>query len=396
MARLNSASAALSPEISAVRDSVHEAVRGVTAKFDRAQWLVCAREDRFPTEAWALMARQGILGLGVPEEYGGAGGGLTEATAAMEAMAAAGVPFALFLLTVFSRTAILLHGSEDQKQRLVAPTADGSQPMCFAITEPNAGTNSFGIETMLTRTDDGGYRLNGEKIFISAVDAADRMMVVARSTRLSDALDRRHGFALVVVDVNSPGLTYRPIDMGLVMADRQFSVHFENVDVPAENLIGELDGAFRYLFDALNPERVLAAAWSIGLGDYVLDKAVRYARDRSPFGPPIGSYQAVQHPLAKAKADLDAARLMMYSASRAFDAGEDAGYLANAAKLLASQAAVEACDAAIQAHGGYAFTDEYDVSSVWGLIRLLKIIPVNNEVVLNHIGEHVLGLPRSS
>ncbi|WP_436776564.1 acyl-CoA dehydrogenase family protein [Yinghuangia sp. YIM S09857] len=395
MARRDSATRVLPEEINALRDPVREAVAGVTAKFSREDWLAATRDGRFPTEAWDLMARQGLLGLGVPEEFGGSGGGLTEEVAAMEAMAEAGVPLVLFLLTVFARTPILLHGTPEQRQRFVAPTADGGSSLCFAITEPDAGTNSFAISTTAVPDGSGGYLLNGQKIFISGVDAADRMMVVARSTRLADAPDRRHGFSLLVLDVNSPGVSFTPLDMGLVMPDRQFTVHFDNVQVPAENIIGAPDDGFRYLFDALNPERMLAAAWALGLGDYALNKAVRYARDRSPFGKPIGAYQAIQHPLAQARTRLDAARLMMYTATRQFDAGMDAAYAANAAKLLASQAAVEACDAAIQTHGGYAFTDEYDVSAIWGVTRLIKVVPVNNEVVLNHIGEHVLGLPRS-
>jgi acyl-CoA dehydrogenase len=179
------------------------------------------------------------------------------------------------------------------------------------------------------------------------------------------------------------------------MPDRQFTVFFDNVEVPASDLIGEPDEGVRYMFDALNPERMMVAAWCLGLGDFALEKAVTYAGQRAPFGQPIGSYQAVQHPLARAQARLDAARMMMYTAARVFDSGGDAGYYANAAKLLASDAAVDAVDAAIQTHGGYAFTDEYDISSIWPVVRLLKVAPINNEMILNYIGEHVLGLPKS-
>jgi alkylation response protein AidB-like acyl-CoA dehydrogenase len=179
------------------------------------------------------------------------------------------------------------------------------------------------------------------------------------------------------------------------MPDRQFTVFFDDVEIGEDRLVGEAGEGFRYLFDALNPERVVAAAWGIGLGDFALEKAVGYARERAPFGTPIGSYQALQHPLAQAKADLDAARLAMYTACRVFDAGGNAGYLANAAKLLASQAATRACDAAIQTHGGYAFNDEYDVATIWPNVRLLQIAPLNNEMILNYIAEHVLRLPRS-
>jgi alkylation response protein AidB-like acyl-CoA dehydrogenase len=201
--------------------------------------------------------------------------------------------------------------------------------------------------------------------------------------------------SLFVVDLPSAGLELQAQGIDIVMPDRQFAVFFDNVEVPAANLIGEEGEGFRYLFSALNPERVLVSAWAIGLGDYALAKAVNYARERAPFGSPIGSYQALQHPLARSRVALDAARLMMYTAARTFDEGGNAGYAANAAKLLASEAATNACDAAIQTFGGYAFTTDYDVSTIWPVARLLRIAPVNNEMVLNYIGEHVLDLPKS-
>jgi acyl-CoA dehydrogenase len=377
------------------RAAVLEAARGVTERYDRAYWLDCARTDRFPDEMWSAMGEQGLLGLGVPEEYGGSGGGITEVTAAMEATSAAGTPLALYLLTAFSRESILRHGTPEQCKRFVEPTTTGADRICFAITEPNAGTNTFAMETFATKTVDGTWLLNGQKIFISAVDAANRMLVVCRTSRLSDVADRRQGLSLFLLDVDTPGLTYQPLDIGIVMPDRQFTVFFDDVEVGEDRLIGEAGEGFRYLFDALNPERVVAAAWGIGLGDFVLDKAVVYARDRAPFGKPIGSYQALQHPLALAKAELDAARLTMYTACQVFDSGGNAGYLANAAKLLASRAATAACDAAIQTHGGYAFNDEYDVATVWPNVRLLQVAPINNEMILNYISEHVLRLPRS-
>ena len=221
------------------------------------------------------------------------------------------------------------------------------------------------------------------------------MMVVLRTTRASEVEDRRSGLSVMVVDVNSPGLELQRQDIGIVMPDEQFVVYFTDCEVPEENLIGVEGQGVKYMFDALNPERMLVSAWAIGLGDYALSKAVAYAGERAPFGKPIGGYQAIQHPLSRSRAQLDAARLMMYTAARIFDEGGDAGYYANAAKLLGSEAAVAAVDAAIQTHGGYAFSDEYDVATLWPVVRLLRIAPVNNEMILNYIGEHVLGLPRS-
>jgi acyl-CoA dehydrogenase len=379
-----------------VRAGVHEAARGVTERYDRAYWVDCARSGRFTDDMWTAMVDQGLLGLGVPEAYGGSGPGVTAAVAAMEAISRVGTPIALYILTVFARETVIRHGTPAQNHALVAPTVTGAQRMCFAVTEPNAGTNTFNITTHAERTIDGDYLLNGQKIFISAIDVAHTVMVVARTTRVADAADKRQGISIFVVDVDSAGIEMHPLDIGIVMPDRQYSVFFTDVRVPADRLIGEEGEGFRYLFDALNSERLLAAAWALGIGDYALAKAVEYARDRAPFGKPIGSYQGVQHPLAMAKVKLDSARLMMYTASQAFDAGVNAGYLANSAKLLASTAAVEACDAAIQTHGGYAFDNGYDVHTLWGIARLLKIAPVNNEVILNYIGEHVLRLPRST
>lgn len=377
------------------RSAVHEAARGVTDKYDRLYWLKCAREGRFTDEMWQAMADQGLLGLGVPEDLGGSGGGILEVVAAMEAMSTAGVPLALYLLTAFAREAILLHGSEEQRRRLVAPTVTGAERMCFAITEPDAGTNSFRIATTATRTGQGSYLLNGQKLFISAADASDRMMVVARTTPLSRSGDRRHGLSLLVADLDARGIELQRQDIGILMPDRQFAVYFDDVEVPEENLVGNPDEGFDYLFDALNPERVIASAWAIGLGDFALRKAVDYGSERAPFGRPVASYQALQHPLARARASLDAARLMMFTAAAIFDEGGDASYCANASKLLASEAAVGACDAAIQTFGGYAFSDDYDVATIWPVVRLIRIAPVNNEMILNFIGEHVLGLPRS-
>ena len=386
----------LAPHLGDVRVAVHEAAKGVTARFDRTYWLECARNGTFPDAMWQAMVDQGLLGLGVAEEYGGSGGGITDTVAAMEATSSAGTPLALYLLTVFAREAILRHGTPDQCRALVTPTVTGEQRMCFAVTEPNAGTNTFAIETNATKTVDGDYVLNGQKIFISAIDASDTVMVVTRTTRASEVADRRQGLSLFVVDVNSPGIELQLLDIGIVMPDRQYSVFFNDVRVPADRLIGAEGEGFRLLFDALNAERLLASAWAIGVGDFALAKAIAYVRERAPFGRPIGGYQAVQHPLAMAKVKLDSARLLMYTASRSFDAGVQGGYLANAAKLLASTAAVEACDAAIQSHGGYAFDNDVDVATLWSIARLLKIAPVNNEVILNYIGEHVLRLPRST
>ena len=246
------------------------------------------------------MGTQGLLSLGVPEEYGGSGEGIVPVVAAMEAMAANGIPIALV-----PAHRVLPRGHPAPRLRRAEAAlrrADGrraSEKICFAITEPNAGTNSFKMEVVAVRQDDGTYRLNGSKIFISGADAADRMLVVARTTRAGEVADRRAGMSLFVLDTKQKGVELVPQDIDILIADLQHTVFFDDVVVTPDQLIGEEGQGFRYMFDALNPERVLTAAWACGIGDYALAKGVEYACERAPFGAPIGSYQGLQHPLAR-------------------------------------------------------------------------------------------------
>ncbi|HVF73890.1 MAG TPA: acyl-CoA dehydrogenase family protein [Acidimicrobiales bacterium] len=384
----------MSIEHNETRQAVREVVKGVTDRFDRREFVRRARDGEGVDDVWETLGELGLLGMGVPEEYGGNGGGMTGPVAVIEALSQAGTPPVLVLLTAFARMAILRHGTEEQIQQFVAPTCTGEVKLCFAITEADAGTNSFRMETFAEQDGDV-YRINGQKIFISGADQATHMMVVARTTRLRDTDDKRVGLSLFVLPMDSPGLELQQMDIDLHSPEHQFFVFLNDVEVPAANLVGTRDEGLRALFDALNPERLLVSAWALGLGDHVLAKGVEYASTRAPFGTPIGSYQAVQHPLARAKAHLEAARLMLYSACDTYDAGGDAGWAANMAKLLASEAANEAVDAVMQAHGGSAFDRDTDVITLWPMIRLLRIAPVNNEMVLNYLAERVLGLPKS-
>jgi len=381
-------------ELQQLRDDVRQAANGVLAVVDRAEFVRRARADEGLDDMWAAMAAQGLLGVGVPEEFGGSGEGMTGPVAVMEALSEAGAPPVLYLLTAFARVAILRHGSDEQKRLYVAPTTTGEVRLCFAITEADAGTNSFSMRSF-ARQDAERYVLRGEKVFISGADAATHVMVAARTTRLDDVPDKRVGLSLFVVPIDAPGLRLTRMQIDLHSPEHQFVMHFDEVDVPAANLIGHRDEGLRALFDALNPERLLVAAWAVGLGTHALQRGVDYARERAPFGTPIGSYQGVQHPLARAKAHLDAARLMMYEACEEFDGGGDAGAFANIAKLLASEAANGAADAVIQAFGGSAFDHDSDIITLWPMIRLLRIAPVNNEMVLNYIAEKLLRLPKS-
>lgn len=378
----------------ALRDDVHEAVKGVLNLVDRREFVRRGRAGEHLDDWWKAMAEQGLLGLGVPQELGGSGGGISGPVAVMEALSEAGTPPVLYLLTAFARTAILRHGTPEQLRRWVAPTVTADVRLCFAITEADAGTNSFEMSSF-ARADGQRFVLNGQKIFISAADDATHALVVARTTRRGEGHDKRSGLSLFVVPIDAPGVELQQMRIDLHSPEHQFVVHFDDVEILADQVIGAPDDGVRVLFDALNPERLLVAAWAIGLGTHALQRGADYARERAPFGKPIGSYQGVQHPLARARAHLDAARLMTYQACAQFDHDVEAGAYANMAKLLASEAANAAADAVIQAFGGSAFDEDVDVTTLWPMIRLLRIAPLNNEMILNYIAERVLRLPKS-
>ncbi|GIX49382.1 MAG: acyl-CoA dehydrogenase [Candidatus Tectimicrobiota bacterium] len=320
---------------------------------------------------------------------------MVEMTALLEAMGEQGIPL-LFLVVsaVMGVIALRKHGSEAQKQRYLPPLARGESKLCFAITEPTAGSNSFRL-TALARRDGDRYVLNGQKVFISGANEADALLVVARTTPYGEVRDKRQGLSLFLVPTKSAGVTLQALDVQILHPEKQFSVFFDEVVVPREALLGEEGQGFRYLFDILNPERISGAATAVGLGRLALERAVRYARQRRVFDVPIGAHQGLQHPLAKVKAQLEMASLMAYKAAWLFDQGLSAGAEANMAKFAAAEAAIEACDLAMEVHGGSGFTAECDLITLWPYARLLRTAPVSREMILNYIGEHVLGLPRS-
>jgi alkylation response protein AidB-like acyl-CoA dehydrogenase len=373
---------------------VRDAVAGVTSRWDRAYYMGCAREGVAPTEMYRAMADQGLFALGVAEDLGGAGGGMVATAAVMEAMCEVGMPPMLFSLTSFARHAIIHAGTQDQIAEHVLPTLTAERTFSFAITEPDAGTNSFAMRTLARRRDDGSYVVNGSKVFISGADQADHMMLVARTTPADEVQRRSDGISLFVFPRDTPGVTMRQMNIDWKAPERQFQVFFDDVVLPAEALVGDEGKGVRAMFTSLNAERITIAAWTLGLGQLALDRAVAYAKDRSPWGQPIGVYQAVAHPLARAKSQLVAARLAVYRAAEAYDAGSTSGDLPNLAKLLASEASNQAIDAALQVHGGSAFDEDTDLITLWPMIRLLRVAPINNEMVLNYVAEQMLGLPR--
>ena len=374
-------------------DDVREAAKGITSKYTREYWLDCARSGRFTDEMWQSMGDLGLLGLGIPEEYGGSGGGFSQVVALMEVLAQAGTPPLYLVITGLARVPIVKYGTDSQIRKYVTPTVTGEKKLCFAITEPEAGTNSFVMKTS-ARKIDGGWVLSGQKVFISGANEADLMLVVARTSPYEKG-SRKSGLSLFVIDAKSSAIEKHRLNIAITAPETQWMVSFNDVELSDDALIGEADMGANYLFDALNPERMIVAAMSLGIGDYALKRTVEFINMRAPFGKPIGSYQGVQHPLARAKANLEGARHALYYAAAQFDAGLDSGPSANIAKYLASEAGVEATDAAIQFHGGNGFDTDYDIITLWPLARLLKVGPINNEMMLNYIGEHVLGLPKS-
>ena len=316
-------------------------------------------------------------------------------TILMEELANQGVP-TMFLVVSAAMGAIPIakYGTEEQKRRYLPALADGSKKFCFGITEPDAGSNTFKIRT-LARRDGDHYMLNGQKAFISGVDDADYLMVVARTSPPDQVADKREGISLFIVYTKAPGFTAHKMDTRILIPERQFQLFFDDVRIPVGDRLGSEGEGLKVMFDALNPERISVGAMACGLGRYALNKAVEYARERKVFDKPIGAHQGLSHPMAIAKTHLELASLMTNHAARIFDEGGNAGMYANMAKYAAAEAGIEAVDLAMQVHGGSGFTGEVDLITLWPLVRLMRTAPVSREMILNYIAEHVLGLPRS-
>ena len=382
-------------EIEGERELIRQFVKQLTAKYDRRYWVECATKGVGVNAMWQELGRAGYLGVSVPEEYGGAGVSMVRLTILMEEMANQGVP-TLFLVISAGMGAIPIakYGTEEQKRRYLPPLADGSEKFCFAITEPDAGSNSFKIRT-LARRDGDHYVLNGQKVFISGADDADHILVVARTKPADQVSNKREGISLFIVDTKAAGLEMHKMDTRILIPERQFQLFFDEVRIPVGNRLGDEGQGLKALFDALNPERITVAAMSVGVGRYALNKAVEYASTRKVFNVPIGAHQGLSHPMAIAKTHLELASLMTHHAAQVFDSGGDAGMYANMAKYAGAEAGIEAVDLSIQVHGGSGFTGEVNIITLWPLVRLMRTAPVSREMILNYIGEHVLGLPRS-
>jgi alkylation response protein AidB-like acyl-CoA dehydrogenase len=378
-----------SPEHKAIRDSV----AGIAKRYGPEYFLERARTSGGIDELWNDLGAAGLLGLHLPEDYGGGGAGMAEAVIVVEELAAQGMPLLIWVISPAICGSILAcHASEEMKRRWLPPIADGTKKMAFGLTEPDAGSNSHNIKTTARRTDTG-WRISGSKYYISAVDQSDAILLVTRDADHSTVEHNR--LSLFAVPTDSPGLTFAPIATSIVSPDKQFTVFLDDVAVGEDALIGVAGDGLRQVFDGLNPERILVGALSGGIGRYAISKAVDYARDRNVWSTPIGAHQGVAHPLAECHIAVELGRMATQRSAELFDAGEPAGEAANIAKFAASEAALKALDQAIQTHGGNGLSHEYGLSELWFVARLMRTAPVSREMVLNFVAQTSLGLPRS-
>jgi alkylation response protein AidB-like acyl-CoA dehydrogenase len=371
---------------------LREAVSKIARTYGHEYFVEQARAGGKGQELWDDLAGHGFIGVNVPAEHGGGGMGIAELAIVEEECSAAGCPLLVLLVSsAICATVIDKFGTAEQRGRWLPPIAAGSK-MAFAITEPDAGSNSHQISTVATRDGDG-FRLNGTKYYISCVDEADAMVVVAR-TGVNDHTGRAE-LSLFIVDADTDGLTRQVIPVEIVSTELQFTLFFDDVHLSPDRLLGGEGGGLAPLFAGLNPERILSAALLNGAARYALEKAAAYANERQVWGVPIGAHQGIAHPLAKAKVDVELARLMTAKAAWLYDAGLDAGEASNMAKFAAADAALAALDQAMQTHGGNGMATEYGLATMWGMVRLLRIAPVSREMILNFVAQHSLGLPRS-
>ncbi len=373
--------------------ALRQAVAAIAGKFGGEYYARKAAAHEPTSELWKALGEHGYIGINLPEDYGGGGAGLTELTIVCEETGAQGAPLLLLLVSsAICGEIIADYGTAEQRARWLPGLASGESRIVFAITEPDAGTNTHRLSTTATR-DGADYLLSGRKYYISGVDVADAILVVARSG--PDDADGRTRLSLFLVDTDAPGLTVEPLPVSVQVPERQFTLYLDDVRVPADRLIGGEGEGFGQVFHGLNPERITGAALCVGVGRYVLDRAAAYASTRTVWDVPVGAHQGVAHPLAEARIQVELAALMTRKAAWLHDQGLPAGEAANMAKYAAAEAALAAADAAIQTHGGNGLSAGYGLLPYWGLARLLRIAPVSREMVLNFVAQHTLGLPRS-
>lgn len=377
------------------RLALREAVFKLASSYGHAYVEEKTRKGEKLTELWQDMGRHGYLGVNISEEYGGGGGGMGDLAAVLEEAAAAGAPLLLMVVSPAIVGSIIGRcGTDEQKQRWLPSIADGSLTCAFGITEPDAGSNSHQITTTAAKDANGDWVLNGRKTYISGVDEAGIVLVVART---ADAKTGKLKPALFMVPTDSPGFEMKQIQMDFRAPEKQFSLFIDDVRLPADALIGDEDGGLWQLFAGLNPERIMGAAMSNGMARYALERAVEYAKTRKVWKDVIGTHQGIAHPLAKVKIELEQSRLLMQKAAALYDAGDDmgAGEYANMAKYAGGEISCNALDVAVQTHGGNGLASEYGLGNMLLAARLGRIAPVSREMILNFVAMHSLGLPKS-
>lgn len=377
-------------------EDIRNSVRALCARFPGSYWRELDRERRYPTEFVKALTEAGMLAVLIPEEYGGSGLGITAAAAILEEIHKSGGNGAACHAQMYTMGTILKHGSAEQKSRWLPKIAAGELRLqAFGVTEPTAGTDTTAIRTTAVRRGDT-YVINGQKVWTSRAEHSDLMLLLARTTPRDKVARRTDGLSVFVVDMREGlkrGLTIRPIRTMINHATTE--VFFDNLEVPADHLIGEEGKGFRYILDGMNAERILIAAECIGDARWFIAKACDYARSRVVFGRPIGQNQGVQFPIAEAHIEIEAADLMRWRACEEYDAGRNAGAAANMAKYLAAKASWEAANACLQTHGGFGFANEYDVERKFRETRLYQVAPISTNLILSYVAEHLLELPRS-
>ena len=374
------------------RRALRDAVGRLAGKYGRPYFQEVAKRGGFPEELWRDLGDAGYLGVHLPEEYGG-GGGLADLAVVIEECAAQGCPMQYIVISAICGPILAHHASTLLKDRWLAGIADGTKKMAFAITEPDAGTNTHRIFTTATPVEGGGWRLDGAKYWTSGADEADALLVVCRDAEVGPS--GKPTLSLLIVDTAAPGLTMQVIDSALGAPERQFMVFFDDVPIAADSIIGAQGQGLKQVFAGLNPERVAAPSIANGIALFALQKAATYANQRVVWDVPIGAHQGVAHPLARSYIEVQLARVMNARAAELFDAGQDAGEAANMAKYAAGEACLGALDNAIQTHGGNGLSNEYGLSDLWFTARMLRTAPVSREMIFNFIAQHSLGLPKS-
>jgi len=379
------------------QEAIRESIQRLCAKYDDDYWFDRDHDGKFPEEFVADVAAGGWLGIAMPEEYGGSGLGVVEASVMMQTIAESGPTQAgasSVHLNIFGPNPIVVFGTEEQKKRMLPPLIKGTDRACFGVTEPDAGLDTTHLSTR-AQWDGKDYVVNGRKIWTTTAQTANKILLIARTTPIEETERPIDGLSLFYTDLDRSKVEVKEIEkMGRMAVDSNM-LFIDGLRIPKEDLIGEEGKGFRYLLHGLNPERVLVAVEAIGIGRLALSRAVEYAKEREGFGRPIGKNQAIQHPLAKCWAELEAANLIAYKAAELYDAGEECGAEANASKYLASEAAFHACERAILTHGGMGYAKEYHVERYFREIMIARIAPVSSEMILNYISERVLGLAKS-